>query len=90
MNGDWTEKQKVFKLMLVIMIIRIRDSSYDIATRWMEGVRFPVESKDLLYSTKFRPALGPTQPPIQWVPGALSPKVKQPECAANHSPLFWA
>jgi hypothetical protein len=23
-----------------------------------------------------RPALGPTQPPIQWVPGALSPGVK--------------
>jgi hypothetical protein len=23
-----------------------------------------------------RPALGPTQPPIQWVPGVLSPGVK--------------
>jgi hypothetical protein len=23
-----------------------------------------------------RPALGPTQPPVQWVPGALSPGVK--------------
>jgi hypothetical protein len=23
-----------------------------------------------------RPALGPTQPPVQWVPGALSPRVK--------------
>jgi hypothetical protein len=23
-----------------------------------------------------KPALGPTQPPIQWVPGALSPGVK--------------
>jgi hypothetical protein len=24
-----------------------------------------------------RPALGPTQPPIQWVPGVLSPGVKR-------------
>jgi hypothetical protein len=24
-----------------------------------------------LYTTVFRPTVGPTQPPIQWVPGAL-------------------
>jgi len=27
----------------------------------------------------------PIQPPIQWVLGALSPSVKQPECEADHS-----
>jgi hypothetical protein len=32
-----------------------------------------------------RPALGPTQPPIQWVPGALSLGVKRPEREADHS-----
>jgi hypothetical protein len=30
-------------------------------------------------------ALGPTQPPIQWVPGALSLGVKRPEREADHS-----
>jgi hypothetical protein len=29
-----------------------------------------------LYPTASRPTLGPTQPPIQWVPGALSHGVK--------------
>jgi hypothetical protein len=32
--------------------------------------------KMFLFSTKSRPVLGPTQPPIQWVPGALSRGVK--------------
>jgi hypothetical protein len=31
--------------------------------------------------------LGPTQPPIQYVLGALSLRVKQPGLEANHSPL---
>jgi hypothetical protein len=31
-------------------------------------------------------ALGPTQPPIQWVPGALSLGVKRPGREAGHSP----
>jgi hypothetical protein len=32
-------------------------------------------------------ALGPTQPPVQWVLGALSWGVKQPGHEADHSPL---
>jgi hypothetical protein len=31
-------------------------------------------------------ALGSTQPPIQWVPGALSPGVKRPGREADQSP----
>jgi hypothetical protein len=31
-----------------------------------------------LFTTVSRPALGPTQPPIQWVPKALTLGVKQP------------
>jgi hypothetical protein len=36
------------------------------------------------------PALESTQPPVQWVPGALSPGVRQPVCKADHLPVFSA
>jgi hypothetical protein len=39
-----------------------------------------------LLATASRTALGPTQPPIQWVPGALSLGVKRPGREADHSP----
>jgi hypothetical protein len=39
-----------------------------------------------LFTTASGTALGPTQPPIQWVPGALSLKVKQLEREVDHSP----
>jgi len=39
-----------------------------------------------LYTTAPRKALGPTQPPIWWVPGALSLGIKRPGCEAYHSP----
>jgi hypothetical protein len=42
--------------------------------------------KDSLFSTSSRPALGPTQPPIQWVLGAFSPGLKQHGREADHSP----
>jgi hypothetical protein len=38
--------------------------------------------KSFLFSTESRPALGFTQPPIQWVPGE-----KRPGREADHSPL---
>jgi hypothetical protein len=42
-------------------------------------VRVPVGSR--IFSTSYREALGPTQPPIQWVPG-----VKRQGREADHSP----
>jgi hypothetical protein len=38
-----------------------------------------------LLTTASRPALGSTQPPIQWVPGDLSQGVKLPGHEAHHS-----
>jgi hypothetical protein len=31
-------------------------------------------------------AVGPTKPPIQWVPGTLSPDLMRPRHEADHSP----
>jgi hypothetical protein len=39
-----------------------------------------------LFTIASRRALGPTQPHIQWVPGALSLGVRQPGREADHSP----
>jgi hypothetical protein len=38
------------------------------------------------FTTVSRTALGPTQPPIQWVLEVLSLGVKRPEREADHSP----
>jgi hypothetical protein len=40
-----------------------------------------------LFATASRPALGPTESPIQWVPGDPSQRVKRPGREADHSPL---
>jgi hypothetical protein len=53
-----------------------RDSSVGIATGCIAGVLIETKGKILFYSTKSRPALGPTEPPILWVPWALSPSGK--------------
>jgi hypothetical protein len=39
-----------------------------------------------LFITASRTALGPTQTPIQWVPGSLSLRVKRLRREADHSP----
>jgi hypothetical protein len=56
---------------------------------WMNGVLGFNSQQGLgifLFTTASRTALGPTQPPIQWVPRALSLGVKQPGSDANLSP----
>jgi hypothetical protein len=50
------------------------------------GVRVPVGSRILFFSTSSRPALGSAQPPIQWVPRALSQGVRWQVREADRSP----
>jgi hypothetical protein len=38
-----------------------------------------------IFTTASKTALGPTQPPMQWVPGALSLGIKRPGREADHS-----
>jgi hypothetical protein len=54
------------------------------------GLRRGFESQQgvgiFLFTTASRPALGSAQPPIQWVPGALSLGIRRLGSEANHSP----
>jgi hypothetical protein len=68
-----------------------RDSS--VVWRWATGWTIRVLRFDsrralgiLLFTTASRTALEPTQPPIQWVPGALSLGVMRQGLEADHSP----
>jgi hypothetical protein len=49
------------------------------------GVRIPVEPRFVYYFKSSRPALGPIQPPIQWILGSLSLRVKRPGHETDHS-----
>jgi hypothetical protein len=52
------------------------ESDYGLDKRAIE-VRSPAEAKRILpIASVSRPAMGPTQPPVQWVPEVLSPGVK--------------
>jgi hypothetical protein len=66
-----------------------RNSAVGVATDYRlnyrgGGVRVSVWARFFL-STSCRTVLGPTQPPIQWVAGALSSKIKRPRRKAGHS-----
>jgi hypothetical protein len=74
----------VYRLYLKMDNIQSMESSVGTAT----GCRLhilgliPGRGKIFLFSIVFRP----TWPPIQWVPGALSPRVKWQGHEADHSP----
>jgi hypothetical protein len=67
----------------------IAQSVWRWATDWTIGV-LGFDSRrwlgNFLFTTVSRTALGPTQPPIPWVPGALTLGINLPGREANHSP----
>jgi hypothetical protein len=76
---------------LYALMYKSRDSSVGIALGygWTIGVLGFDSRRGLgivLFTTASRMALEPTQPPIQWVPGALSVGVKRPGREADHIP----
>jgi hypothetical protein len=75
--------------VLLMKVTKIRDSSVSIVTRLLArrpGFNFWKGKEFFLLDTASRPALEPTQPPIQWVPGALSQGLRRPGHEADHSP----
>jgi hypothetical protein len=70
----------VFPSGMLYFLIKVEPSilSFVMGGRPTGRSSSPGRGKIFLSSTSPRPVLGPTQPPIQWVPGALSPRVKRP------------
>jgi hypothetical protein len=79
----------------ILSILSFRTTHLPIISRYSDWLRVgrprgrsssPNRVKNFLFSTSSIPALGSTQPPIQWVPGALFPRVNRPGREADHSP----
>jgi hypothetical protein len=76
-SGFRNKSTKNMNLIPIVLPLRvvIAQSVYSWATGWTIGVLGFDSLQGLgifLFTTASRPALGPTQPPIQWAPGALS------------------
>jgi hypothetical protein len=65
---------------------RSRDSSVGLATGYKLDGQGSIPGRGKFFSITSGPALGPTQPPIHWEPGDLSPGIKRQGRAADHSP----
>jgi hypothetical protein len=76
-----------FHITITPMPMRCRHSSVSIVTRLrVDRGTIPSRGRTIFcFNTASRPALWPTQTPIQWVPGILSLGVKWPEIECDNS-----
>jgi hypothetical protein len=77
-------------IIIIIIIILSRGGADGIAIAAGDGLdgqgSIPGKGKIFIFSTASKSALGPTQPPLQWVPGAIFPGVKRPGLQADNLP----
>jgi hypothetical protein len=76
-------------LYAIVTYSRSWDSSVGIALGYGlddRGFKSRQELGMFPFTTTSRPALGPTQSPVKWIPGSLSLGIKRPEHEADHSP----
>jgi hypothetical protein len=80
-------------LQFLLLVEKDRVVTAQSVQRWATGWKIGIPRFDsrrglgiFFFTTASRTALGLTQPPIQWVPGALSLVVKRQECEGDHSP----
>jgi hypothetical protein len=94
-TGHYSERDKKGTVSIRFIIRLHRDDISTnhgvklLATGWKigwSGFDFRLGLWIFLFDNVFRPALGPTQPPIQWVPRGLSLGVKRPGREADYSP----
>jgi hypothetical protein len=71
---------------LQVGLIFSRYSEWLRAVRPRNQISSPGRVKKFLFSTSSILVLGPTQPPVQWVPGALSPRLNRPGREVDQSP----
>jgi hypothetical protein len=76
----------VFDCVLLCIVPRELSWYSDRLQAGRPGFDFRQRQESFLYFTVSRPALGPTQPPIQRIPGVLSPGIKQLGREVDHSP----
>jgi hypothetical protein len=75
--SDQTKPCWNFSIVCFYLRAGVAQSVQCLTTDRTAEVRSPTGQRIFPLTSESRPALGPTQPPVQWVTGALSPGVKR-------------
>jgi hypothetical protein len=80
--------KKKSRVYMKLLCVGIGQSVQQLTTGWTteRSSSNPGSVKNLLSSTLWKPALGPTQSPLQWVTGSFPQGVNRPGPEAYYSP----